>query len=130
MPFLSDVLAVVIVMVVYFPFQLSLCVCEPWVRKCGFQNIFCRDVNERPRYHVSQCEMLDAFSLQNSVVSKFNGDTGRYPMGQKICFLTISSGQWVWARNYIKAKRFNKDLTRFTFIIHILLKKNHQPMIN
>ena len=86
MPFLSDVFAVVIVMVLYFPFQRSLCVCELWVRKCGFQNIFGRDVNERPRYYVSQCEMLHAFSLQNSVASKFNGDTGRYPMGQKICF--------------------------------------------
>ena len=60
---------------------------ELWVRKCGFQNIFCRDVNERPRHYISQCGMLRAFSLQNSVVSKFSGATGRYPMGQKICFL-------------------------------------------
>ena len=63
MPFLSDVFAVVIVMTVYAPFQRSLCVCEPWVRKCGFQNLFCRDVDERPRYYISQCGMLHAFSL-------------------------------------------------------------------
>ena len=59
--------------------------CEPWVRKCGFQNIFCRDVNERPRHYISPCGMLHAFSLQNSVVSKFSEATGRYPMGKKIC---------------------------------------------
>ena len=54
MPFLSDVFAVVIVMTVYAPFQR---------RKCGFQNLFCRDVDERPRYYISQCGMLHAFSL-------------------------------------------------------------------
>ena len=51
-----------------------------------FPNIFCRDVNERPRHYVSQCETLHAFSLQNSVVSKFSRATGRYPMVEKICF--------------------------------------------
>ena len=40
MPFLSDVFAVVIVMTVYAPFQRSLCVCEPWVRKMVFKIYF------------------------------------------------------------------------------------------
>ena len=63
------------------------------VRKCGLQNIVCRDVSERRRQYVSQCEMSHSFSLQNLVVSKFGGATGRYPMGKKICFLKMSGGQ-------------------------------------
>ena len=57
-----------------------------------FQNIFCRDVNERPRHYVSQCETLHAFSLQNSVVSKFTRAPVRYPMGEKICFFKFLVG--------------------------------------
>ena len=171
MPFLSDVFALVIVIIVYASFKWSHGVSELWVRKCGFQiyfvndmwnksymncgkwneneemivavnaiyahlvehctgkspghgfkpdwspkffsgfftqlhklrslrrsflhfqNIFCRDVNERPRHYVSQCETLHAFSLQNSVVSKFiRASYCALPNGWENMFFLISSG--------------------------------------
>ena len=44
MPFLSDVYALVIVIIVYASFKWSHGVSELWVRKCGFQIYFVNDM--------------------------------------------------------------------------------------